>query len=167
MAAYRSTFVSAEQSRSWTQLDDRKRTNIFNDLLLVPITFWLTNVLLFVGSQPQAFQFVCVGLLNPVVLGVIASIGAFVVKQPAVGAPVLVAAAVLLCACWFIWLTSSDNSKNGIETMAIQPITFLQPRADDTTIQSPHKLQGYSHFELVVDFAIFVEPFYLSMFLSR
>ena len=115
-------------------------------MLVVPITVWLTNMLLFVGSQPQAFQFICVGLVNPVVLGVIASIGAFVVKQPAVGAPVLVAAVLLACAAWFIWLASSDTSKSGIETMAVQPITFLQPRADDTNAQS-HKLQGYYHFK--------------------
>ena len=149
MAAYRSTFVSAEQSRSWTKIDDHRSTNVLYNSLLVPITFWLTNLLLFVGSQPQPVQFLLVSLVNPIVLGVIASIGAFVVKQPAVGAPILVVAVLLACAALFIWLESSDNLRGGVESLAVKPIMFLQQHSRDAAAATSklHKHRGLNHFE--------------------
>ena len=120
--AYQSTFVSAEQSQRWTKEERNESRAALKDLLFVPITFWFTYILLFVGSQPLTYRYLFVNLVNPIVLGIVASLGSTVLKQPAVGVPLMVAAVLVCCAAIGFWFRSADDSKNGVETMTVMPI---------------------------------------------
>ena len=122
MQAYRSTFVSAEQSRRWTKENRNESSTVLKDWFCIPITYWFTNILLFIGCQPLPFRHLFVNLVNPMLLGVISTLGAVVMKQPAVGAPLMVVAVLVCCAAIGFWFRSSDDSRNGVETMTVMPI---------------------------------------------
>lgn len=132
--SYHSPTLPSDLSAKWRHIPSRtatcsiaSSTALFSSLALLA-----TNLLLVIGSQPTIVQKIIVQGLNPLLVAIVAFLGAVIIRMPYLGLPVAFVIILTVVVGFFMWVKRHDYFRKSLWALQ-DPVTVsaVAPSIDD------------------------------------